>query len=797
MFRHALAAALRHLGRNRLYAAIGVLGLALGLAAALLAALILRDQLGRDHFIPGHERIYMAMTSVTPPGRATVHTNTANTFVAPFLKQKFSQVEATTRLHPDNVRLRHGEVAASELIYWADTNAFELLPLPVLAGDLRSALARPDGVVLTRANARKYFGRDTPLGEALLLVGRQGEEPLTVAAVIEDLPRNGTHLASGIFISTLSPRSTLQQMDRIPANVAGSAVGFGTLTYLRLAAGSAPERLRKALPAVVPELFSRPPPEWQIELRVLGMDELNTDPGLRPGARGRLLLTLFAGLGTLAIACINFVNLLTARSLRRAPEVALRKLAGAPRGVLVLQFLAESVLYVAVAMLLGVALVEMALPFANAFLDASMGFDYWREPWWLAVLVLATLLLGVLAGAWPALAMSSIRPLRVLKGAAVQGGRGGRGGLARKALVAAQFAILIGLAIAAGVVWQQRSFATGAALRVDADQMLLVRGRCSAPFADALRQLPGVRGVACSDRGILGGFSIMTMKSVDGIEQLVFMSQVSPAMFDLYGVRPLAGRLTGATGGSGYVLNETAARRLGYADAAAAIGIALPAPAGPGQPPATREVIGVVPDFSLASVESRIEALAYVVRGDDPGFDLTSVRLAGQQVPETLAAIDAAWKQSGARDPISRIFLEDYVQGLYTAMQHQGQLFGGFAVLALVLSCLGLFGLAASIAERRRREIGIRKALGAQSADVLRLLLWEFARPVLWANLIAWPVAGWLMQRWLQGYAYHVDLPLWVFPLAGVAALSIALATVAAQALRTAGARPVAALRHE
>jgi len=793
MFRSALAAALRHLGRNRLYSAIGVLGLALGLAAALLAALMLRDQLGRDHFIPGHERIYMAMTSVTTPTRAPQHMNSTSNFVAPFLQAKFRRIEAVTRLCLDNARLRRGQVASNETIYWADTNAFELLRLPAIAGNLRAALARPDGVVLTRAMARKYFGRDTPVGETLQLVDPEGDTPLTVTAVIEDLPRNGTHLVSGIFISTLSPRSMLRQMDRDPENVPGAQVGFGTMTYLQLAPGAEPAGLREALPAVVPELFSAPPPDWKIELRLLRMDQLNTDPGLKPGARGRLLLTLLAGLGTLAIACINFINLLTARSMRRAPEVALRKLAGAPRGVLAAQFLAESVLYVMAAMLLGAALVELALPFANAFLDASLGFDYWREPWWPVLLLLSAVLLGVLAGGYPALAMSAFQPLRVLKGGATPYGPG----LLRHTLVAAQFAILIGLAIAAGVVWQQRSFATGEALRVDTDQMLLIRGRCSAPLADALRQLPGVRGVACSDRNFLGGFSIMTMKSVDGIEQLVFRSQVSPAMFDLYGVRPLAGRLRGAPGGSGYVLNETAVRRLGYADAAQVIGAMLPFPAGRGQPPTTREVLGVVPDFSLASIENRIEAQAYLVRGDDPGFDLISLRLAGRQVPETLAAIDAAWKQSGARDPISRIFLDEYMQGLYTAMQRQAQLFAGFAALAVVLASLGLSGLAASIAERRMREIGIRKALGAQTADVLKLLLWEFARPVLWANLMAWPVAGWLMQRWLQGYAYHVDLPLWLFPLAGVAALLIALATVAMQALRTAAARPVATLRYE
>lgn len=791
MFRNAFAAALRHLARNRLYAAISVLGLALGLAAALLAVLVVRDQTGQDHFIPGHERIWLAMTSVTPPGRATVHMANANTFVGPQLQLKFGGIEAVTRLFADRLRLQRGEVAASERIYWADTNAFELLPLPVVAGELRTALSQPNTVVLPRSMARKYFGRDAPLGETLLL---DDSEPLTVSAVIEDLPAS-THLQAGIFVSTLSPRSQLQLADRNPANVPGSPVGFGTSTYLRLAPGASVEVLQQAMPAVVQELFSRPPEGWRITLRLLRMDQLNTDAALNPGMRGKLLMMLVVGFGILAIACINFINLLTARSMRRAPEVALRKLAGAPRGALVAQFLGESVLHVIAAMLLGVALVELAVPHANAFLETGIQFGYWREPGVLATLAGAALLLGVLAGGWPAFVMSAFKPLRVLKGGRMTGSGAG---VSRQGLVTLQFAILIGLLIAAGVVWQQRIYATSDALRVDTEQMLLVRTPCRDAFVAGLRGLPGVRGAACSDSGILGGFSIMTMKSRDGIEQLVFRSQVDPGLFGLYGVKPLAGRLTGQSAGSWYVLNETAVRRLGYSDAASAIGMRLPSTGRADEPASANvEVIGVVPDFSLTSVQSQIEAMAYVVTSADAGFNLVSVRLDGQQVPETLAAIDALWKNTGTPDPISRTFLEEHIQNLYLSMLRAAQLFAAFAAVAVILACLGLFGLAASIAERRTREIGVRKALGAQTGDVMKLLLWQFARPVVCANLIAWPLAAWAMQRWLEGFAYHIDLPLWLFPASAGLALVIALATVVTHALGVARTRPIDSLRYE
>jgi putative ABC transport system permease protein len=791
VFRNCLAAALRHLARNKLYTAISVLGLSTGLCTALLAALVVRNQLSQDHFIAGYDRIYAAVTAITPPGHATVYLPSTGSYVGQQLALKFSQIQATTRLVPETVTVRRSNVEVKELIYWADPNAFDVLPLPVFAGNLKSALARPDAIVLPRSIARKYFGRDAPLGETLTV---NGTHLVSVTAVIEDLPPNATHLQSGIFISGSAPWSELHRQDTIPGNVPGSNGVVGIPTYVKLAPHASPRRLQDAMPAMTKELFARPPQGTTLALQFVRLDRLIAFPGFNPGFSSRLLMVAITGVGILIIAGVNFVNLLTARSARRAREVSVRKLVGAGRRVLMLQFLTESIVYVIAASLVAVALTELLLPYVDAFLTAGATFRYWQEPALIAAIALAVLLLGMLAGAYPALVLSAFRPLRVLTGETRQSRSAV---LMRQVLVTAQFSILIGLIIAAAVVYQQRQFATRDALRVDTDQMLLVRSPCNAAFTTELRALPGVRGMACSSSALVDHpvFNIAFVNDKAGIEHLLRPIVVEPSFFNLYGIKAVAGRTSGSSEGSYLLLNETAARQLGFARPADAIGYRYPA-FGRGNGP-TLPVMGVVPDFSLDSVEHKIEAQEFVVAVKDPAFDLISVKLTGHQIPETLSAIDRLWKATGAHEPINRIFLEQRIQIIYLAMLREAQLFGVFAAVAVVLACLGLLGLAASIAERRTREIGIRKALGADTGNIIRLLLRQFAKPVLWANLIAWPVTAYAMHRWLQGFAYHVDLAVWLFPAAAALTLLIALVTIGTHAILVARTNPVAALRYE
>jgi putative ABC transport system permease protein len=796
MFRNCCAAALRHLTRNKFYTAISVLGLSIGLCTALLAALVIRSQLSHDHFIPGYDRLYGVASDITPPGHATIHYDSTLSFVGPQMALGFSDIQTVTRLQADKATLRHTSVAAEEPVYWADSNAFDVLPLPRVAGDLKSALAQPDAIVLSRSIARKYFGRDAPLGETLVLKvdGDAQTHALSVAAVIEDLPPNGTELTAGIFVSSLAPWTPLHQQEAVPTSVARGELGVGTHTYVKLAPHVSAQRLLGAMPTMAQSVFTGPPKGWALVLRLVPLDRLNVDPWLNPGFSSRLLMISIAGFGILLIGGINFVNLLTARSARRAKEVSVRKLAGARRHVLVLQFLTESIVYVILASLLAVTLTELLLPYANAFLIADATFRYWQDPALIGAILLVMLLLGTLAGAYPALVVSAFRPLRVLTGATRQA-RGAA--LARQILVTAQFSILIGLIIAAAVVYQQRQFATQEALRIDSDQMILIRSPCNTAFTSQLHALPGVRGLACSSSPLVdhGGVNVMLVKDKIGAQQLLYPISVEPSLFDLYGIRPVAGRISASSGSTYYLLNETAARQLGFAKLSEAIGYELPTHGGFTLHSAP--VIGVVPDFSLDSVEHRIEAQGFLVSDGDPLFNVINVKLTGRQIPETLSAIDRLWKTTGSHEPIQRVFLQEQIQNMYLAMLREAQLFGIFAVVAIMLACLGLLGLAASIAEQRTREIGIRKALGADTGNIIELLLRQFTKPVLWANLIAWPVTAYAMHHWLQGFAYHVDLAVWLFPAAGALALLIALLTVGTHAILYARAKPVVALRYE
>jgi putative ABC transport system permease protein len=398
----------------------------------------------------------------------------------------------------------------------------------------------------------------------------------------------------------------------------------------------------------------------------------------------------------------------------------------------------------------------------------------------------------------------------VLKGVGPQAA--GSGWL-RQLFVVLQFAILIGLILATGVINLQTAFGLREGLRFDKDQLLSIlvppTDCVGSAFTQRVGALPGVRGTACSME-FLVNYGTQQYRSADGREVALRNTYIGPGLFELLGLAPVAGRFFSQDRASDVtagiqerdtttiyhtVVNETAARQLGFADPAAAIGQIFTSITGV-LPGTRREIIGVVPDFAHDSVRVPIDPVFY----DDiaPYGNQLNVKLRGANVPETLQAIDDLWKQMAPLPaPITRQFYDQYTQTLYRDLERQSTLFSVFAAIALLLAGLGLFGLAAFTVERRTREIGLRKAMGAATGDVLRLLLWQFARPVLWANLITWPLAAWLMTRWLETFAYHIDLPLWLFPATGVATLIIALLTVSVHSILVARAKPVAALRYE
>jgi putative ABC transport system permease protein len=798
MFRHYLVASLRNMAANKPSTAIATIGLSIGITAAILMALVVRNQLSFDHFVPGYERTYMGVSVLGVPGHPPTYTGRTNQRAAALLRLNVPEVESAARLiladktvYGEGVEMRRGNVAATESLYWADPNVFEVLPLPVLRGDLRDAMKRADGVVLPRATARKYFGRDDIVGQAIAVAGH----PMTVRAVIEDLPENGTELQSGIFVSGLASFSgiALAQPDG-----AGN-FRLNMITYLRLKPGADIEGVQRRSDRLIQALWSPPgapveagKPSYAMEL--VRLDRVNLHDGLDPGAWTRLFVAGLVGVLILLIAVANFVNLTTARTARRALEVGVRKACGAGRSSLVGQFLGESVLTVLFATVVAVVLAEWLLGPVNSFLASGALFHYWRDPAAVAALLAGIALVGVAAGAYPAFILSSFRPAAALK---EQAGRSGRGGLVRNALVVAQFAALITFAIAAMVVWQQRVYATSEGLRANVDQVVMVRGGCrSAAFLAEVRKLPGVAQASCS------GFELLDNGNSTNIVhkgQTVTLDIVSAALgiFGVYDVRPVAGKLPARTdvdpaAAPMVVLNESAVSRLGFASPQAAIGQRIPQPdniKGPLVP-----IVAVVPDFAFYSVERPLGPTAYVPQR---GMAEASIRLREGQGPQTLGAIDHLWRTAGNRGPVTRFFVSERLGEQYVGMTRQAQLFAVFSAIAVFLACLGLAGVSLAVIERRIKEIGIRKAMGATSRDAVALLLWQFSRPVLWANLIAWPLAFWLMQRWLAGFAYRIDMPLWPFAAASALALLIALSTVGGQAWAAARQKPVLALRYE
>jgi putative ABC transport system permease protein len=515
------------------------------------------------------------------------------------------------------------------------------------------------------------------------------------------------------------------------------------------------------------------------------------------------------------IAAINFVTLMTARAARRAVEVGVRKAAGAHRRDLVVQFMGEALIYVVTAMIVAVVAAELVLPSLNAFLLRNLKFNYLSDPALAAVLAAAALLITFLAGIYPSLVLSSFRPATALKG-----GLGLSTGsiVVRQGLVIVQFAILIGLIVMAATIYRQTQFVLNDALRVDTDQVIRMYGPCGSAFERETRNLPGVKAVACT-----GGAAMQLGTGQSGAAmpgrpvQLIFTAPVGLGFFELHGLKPTTGRFFSRSRGQdvlldrlnpplelrpSIVLNESAVRFLGFKTPAAAVGQSVPwqrwspfAPPDRDLPMLPSQVIGVVPDFSLGSVRTAVNPTIFYV---DPLLStLLVIKLDRERIPEALDGLRRAWRQTGHNSALDPTFETQWIQALYQDVITQGTVIGACAGLAILIACLGLFALAAFVTERRIKEIGVRKAMGASSADVVRLLLWQFTQPVLWANLIAWPAAFYAMDYWLDGFAYRVGQPVWLFVGAALTAALIAWATVSFQSWMVARSKPATALRYE
>jgi putative ABC transport system permease protein len=550
---------------------------------------------------------------------------------------------------------------------------------------------------------------------------------------------------------------------------------------------------------------------WALIARPIGALHLSSNTIADPdGERHGSLYTVAAiGLLILLIASINYVNLLTALGVRRALEVGVRKALGARRGDLFAQFMTESYLYVALGAALGVGIAALALKPLNAFLGRTIDFATFADARVAAFSVLFLALVAFLAGLYPALVLSAYRPATVTKGGRTARGQAG----VRQVLVVLQFAILIALLVATAVTYRQMKLGMREALRQNTDPIVVLQGTCTEGLKSELERQPGIVAAACAMGLPQWGFQMMSpMMRVDREPLGMRYLPVDFGFFELYGYELAAGRLFDRALGTdapppdnvwktpeSVVINERAARALGFGSAEEAVGQTV-AFSHLFRTPATftpqhdTTIIGVLKDFQIGPVTDPITPAAFYV--DLANARMMSLKLDGRSTPEALEAIDRVWNEySGA--PPQRFFLSDAVQGIYVDLLRQTALFSTFALIAVLIAVLGLVGLAAHAAASRTKEIGIRKVLGGGRWTITGLLLWQFSRPVLLANVVAWPAAYFAMSAWLGGFAKRVGLDWWLFVGAGGITLAVAIAAVLVHTWGMAGVRPVSALRYE
>lgn len=835
MLQNYLTVALRNIGKHKLYSFINIAGLAVALACAILIMLFVRDELSYDRATPSAENIYRGEVSFYPPGRDPLDLGSSMYPLASALREEVSGVVETLRISGQNSAVKYEDKSFFEPIMVAEPNFFTMTGYKLLKGDPATILARPDTMVVTETFAKKYFGNDDPIGKVLTL---DAEKAVEIVGVMADLPHN-VHLKVNAVLPLGSKADRVYGVDPQSHAQHESWTNANFYTYARLAPGTDIAAVERQLPDMIrrhvkgSDLGFAPDADMSqlIRLRLRPYTELHfantggigpnftTTPGDKTAVYG---FTLIAAL-IIVIAAINFMNLATARATQRAREVGMRKVVGAKRRQLVIQFLGESVLISLFALALSLALVELLLPSFGRFVDRPISLSYLAD--WdvtTGALVLA-ILTGLLGGIYPALVLSGFRPAVVLK--SNKSGQSGSGML-RATLVVMQFAISIALGITAAVVYGQTIYAQSFDVGFTRDNMLVLTGIGRdqvEPVRETIRNellaLPAVKGVAgASDTAFGGNENNTVVRTPENPTEVILLRQLTtePEFFDTYGIKLLAGRgfsrdrgedvdttegPVSAPDGLSIIINEAAVKRLGYSSPQEAIGKVLredgiaqnPAEAGKQY---TRVIIGVVPDFHFDGLRSAIQPTRYVYAVNALNHFTIAVR-GGSDVRGTMDAVRDIWARHVPDLPIRLAFLDESYQKLYEQDEKRGQMFALFTLFAILIACLGLFGLASFTAERRTKEIGVRKVFGARVRDIVGLLLWQFSKPVLIANLIAWPLAWYYLSDWLSGFAYRIELNPLYFAGAGLAALLIAWATVTMHSVRVARSKPVHALRYE
>jgi putative ABC transport system permease protein len=801
MFRHYTITAWRYVKRQKIYSIINIVGLALGITFFILIMLYIQYELSFDRYNHNARLIYRVAKEL-PPGHThggkTMMVNTTPP-LAPTLMAEFPEVESAARFcRRRNILLTHEKNHfLEEEIFFTDPQVFDIFSISLVAGNPQTALADPYSIILSQKTATKYFGSENPFGKIL----RCGDSlELKVTGILKNMPQN-SHFIMDIIV----PFETLGTISNLDLN---SWQNNFCATYLLMAEGSHPD----VLESKIPELYRKyaNPENWpggrryaRPFLQSLTMIHLHSDLDgeLAPNndIKNIYLFSTIALL-ILIIACINYMNLTTACSAQRGKEVAVRKVVGAQRHQLIKQFYGESMIFTLIALAASLVLICFLLPAFNAFVERDLSLSLLNNPVLILGVILVVAFVGLLSGSYPALLISSFLPVFGLKRQIL---RGKRGRVLRNTLVIFQFAVSIGLIICALVVQQQLGFIKNQEVGYDKDQIVVIRlhdqnvkKRLDA-LKSELKANPDVMAVTATDTLPNNIQSEIGPKWPGMPEDYgffdIYISYVDEEYLDVYGMDLVQGRNFSqgfpSDTQSAFIFNEALVKALEW------------------EQPLGREfqnwdgetgrIVGVVKDFNFHSLHRHIDPMCLYYRKDQRWIYYLSAKIRGDHIPETLGFMEKTWKTFSPAYPFDYSFFDDIFDRAYRSEHRLGNMFRVFSMLAVVIACLGLFGLAAFTAEQRTKEIGVRKVLGATQKSIFMLLSKEFTKWVLIANFFAWPIAYLAMNKWLQSFAYRAPLAPWIFALATALTMAVALGTVTMQTAKVASTNPVEVLRYE
>ena len=804
MLKNYFKTALRNIRKNKLFSFINILGLSLGMATCFIIMLYVHDELSYDKFNTNAANIARVIFKADING-GKINESVTMPPVAQTMKNDFPEVQDATRLlnYGSSKILYKDKVFKNDRLAFADANFFSIFTLPMTEGDAKKALLQPHTIVITQTTAKKYFGDEDAIGKSIIL-SVDNNQPYTVTGVIKDIPAN-SHFHFDMFASMASYADSKSD----------SWMDGGYHTYLLLKPGADLRRMDARFPAMVKKYMGP-----QIQRRMgLSLEQFtskgntlgftlqpltdihlygDTNNEFEPGGNA-MYVYIFGGIALfmLIVACINFINLSTAGAAKRAKEVGVRKVAGSNRFQLIKQFLSESILVAFCALIVAFAIVDLALPAFNNFAGKQLSFD--TKP--ILVFIGLGLLVGVIAGIYPAFYLSSFKPIAVLKGKLVANHKSF--GL-RSSLVVFQFFISVALIIGTIVVYQQMKFIQNKDLGFNKEQLITIPnsyalGNNEKVFKQQMLQDPRVVNATMSWYKPAGPSNYNNALAYPQGNDKQIVSGVDYHVDEAYiptmGMKVLNGRNFSkdfATDSAAIILNETAAKALGW-NAVTAVGqtvIRQNSDRGNNFP---YHVIGVVKNFNFKSLHEAISPL-YMTLNPEGGliFKIKTADVAG-----LLATMKKQWNSYESGEPFEYNFMDELFNNTYSTEQKTASILNLFSVLTIFVACLGLFGLVTYTAEQRRKEIGIRKVLGASVTQVTSMLSKEFLKFVLIASLIAFPIAWWAMNKWLQSFAYRIHISWWIFLAAGTIAILIALVTVSFQAIKAAVANPVESLRTE